>query len=78
MKYTNFEEFSLACEQMFTQDPSLFRFMCKFHHSKGQLHLKATDNTRTLNYRTDQAADLKKAEALNAKLLRLMSREKSD
>ncbi|KAF0023094.1 hypothetical protein F2P81_023724 [Scophthalmus maximus] len=48
------------------------RVVLKYRHCDGNLCIKVTDNAVCLQYKTDQAQDVKKIEKLHGKLMRLM------
>lgn len=42
----DWDDFEIAAESMFMQNPGKCRFTLKYMHSKGQLLLKFTDNNK--------------------------------
>lgn len=45
----DWQDFEIAAESMYTQNPSTCRFSMKYVHSKGHLVLKLTDNAKVCN-----------------------------
>ncbi|XP_046355884.1 signal recognition particle 9 kDa protein-like [Haliotis rubra] len=78
MTYFNtWEEFAKATERLYINDPSRCRFVIKYRHSEGKLVLKMTDDRVCLQFKTEQAQDVKKLEKLTSQLMRHMaSKEK--
>lgn len=49
MVYLNdWEDFEIAAENMFMQNPNKCRFTLKYQHSKGLIQLKFTDNMKVI------------------------------
>uniref|UniRef100_A0AAY5KTR8 Signal recognition particle 9 kDa protein n=1 Tax=Esox lucius TaxID=8010 RepID=A0AAY5KTR8_ESOLU len=53
------------------------RVVLKYRHCDGNLCIKVTDDAVCLQYKTDQAQDVKKIEKLHGKLMRLMVSKES-
>ncbi|KAF4070729.1 hypothetical protein AMELA_G00276950 [Ameiurus melas] len=53
------------------------RVVLKYRHCDGNLCMKVTDNAVCLQYKTDQAQDVRKIEKLHGKLMRLMVSKES-
>ncbi|XP_039980757.1 signal recognition particle 9 kDa protein isoform X1 [Xiphias gladius] len=78
--YQTWEEFARAAEKLYLTDPMKVRVVLKYRHCDGNLCIKVTDNSvlvfcsslQCLQYKTDQAQDVKKIEKLHGKLMRLM------
>ena len=70
--YRTWDEFAPAAEKLYLADPMKVRVVMKYRHCDGNLCIKVTDDTTCLQYKTDQAQDVKKIEKLNSKLMRLM------
>ncbi|KAK2856584.1 hypothetical protein Q5P01_005319 [Channa striata] len=70
--YQTWEEFARAAEKLYLTDPMKVRVVLKYRHCDGNLCIKVTDNAVCLQYKTDQAQDVKKIEKLHGKLMRLM------
>lgn len=45
----NWEDFEIAAESMYLQNPSKCRYSMKYIHSKSHLLLKLTDNVKVIN-----------------------------
>uniref|UniRef100_A0AAV2KCJ9 Signal recognition particle 9 kDa protein n=2 Tax=Gobiidae TaxID=8220 RepID=A0AAV2KCJ9_KNICA len=70
--FQTWEEFARAAEKLYLTDPMKVRVVLKYRHCDGNLCIKVTDNAVCLQYKTDQAQDVKKIEKLHGKLMRLM------
>ncbi|XDV41509.1 hypothetical protein PO909_010372 [Leuciscus waleckii] len=70
--YQTWEEFARAAEKLYLTDPMKVRVVLKYRHCDGNLCMKVTDDAVCLQYKTDQAQDVKKIEKLHGKLMRLM------
>ncbi|TSW21789.1 Signal recognition particle 9 kDa protein [Bagarius yarrelli] len=75
--YQTWEEFARATEKLYLTDPMKARVVLKYRHCDGNLYMKVTDNAVCLQYKTDQAQDVKKIEKLHGKLMRLMVSKES-
>ncbi|KTG44136.1 hypothetical protein cypCar_00002636 [Cyprinus carpio] len=53
------------------------RVVLKYRHCDGNICMKVTDDAVCLQYKTDQAQDVKKIEKLHGKLMRLMVSKES-
>ncbi|KAL6779123.1 SRP9 [Auxenochlorella protothecoides x Auxenochlorella symbiontica] len=73
MYIENWESFYQQAEALYTANPLLTRYSIKYRHCDGKLSVKVTDNTTCLQYKTDQQADLKKVDKLNALFFALMA-----
>ncbi|XP_043543327.1 signal recognition particle 9 kDa protein [Chiloscyllium punctatum] len=72
----NWEEFVKAAEKLCLTEPMKVRVVIKYRHCAGLLSMKVTDDVVCLQYKTDQAQDVKKFEKFQNQLMRLMvSRE---
>lgn len=58
------QSFAEQAEALFVADPVKTRYILKYDHSKGKLHLKCTDDVSTVQYTTDQQSDLRKVDNL--------------
>ncbi|PSC72821.1 Signal recognition particle 9 kDa [Micractinium conductrix] len=58
---------------LYRANPLKTRFVTKYRHCDGKLTLKVTDGPTCLQYKTDQASDLRKLERLNAQFFALMA-----
>ncbi|KAI9295775.1 signal recognition particle, SRP9/SRP14 subunit [Neoconidiobolus thromboides FSU 785] len=65
----NFEEFGNRVYELFQLSGDKFRFTYKYRHCDGKMVMKATDDTITMLYETDQLQDIKKMEKLNRNLI---------
>ncbi|OCT77548.1 signal recognition particle 9 kDa protein isoform X2 [Xenopus laevis] len=70
--YRTWEEFTRAAEKLYQADPMKVRVVLKYRHCYGNLCIKVTDDVVCLQYRTDQAQDVKKIEKFHSQLMRLM------
>ncbi|XP_068199073.1 signal recognition particle 9 kDa protein-like [Antennarius striatus] len=70
--YEVWEEFARAAEKLYLADPMKVRLVIKYRHCNGKLCIKMTDNDVCLQYKTDQAQDVKKMDKLHGKFMRLM------
>ncbi|XP_063078800.1 signal recognition particle 9 kDa protein [Engraulis encrasicolus] len=75
--YQAWEEFARAAEKLYLTDPMKVRVVLKYRHCDGNLCIKVTDDAVCLQYKTDQAQDVKKIEKLHGKLMRLMVSKES-
>ncbi|XP_043075386.1 signal recognition particle 9 kDa protein [Puntigrus tetrazona] len=75
--YQTWEEFARAAEKLYLTDPMKVRVVLKYRHCDGNLCMKVTDDAVCLQYKTDQAQDVKKIEKLHGKLMRLMVSKES-
>ncbi|KAK2079401.1 hypothetical protein QBZ16_003092 [Prototheca wickerhamii] len=73
MHIENWEKFYQRAEALYRADPLNTRYSLKYRNCDGRLHIKVTDNTTVLQYKTEQQADLKKLERLNALFFSLMA-----
>lgn len=46
----DWEDFEIAAESMYLQNPGKCRFTLKYIHSKGLIQLKFTDNTKVSSF----------------------------
>ncbi|XP_061899269.1 signal recognition particle 9 kDa protein [Entelurus aequoreus] len=70
--FRTWEDFARAAEKLYLTEPMKARVVLKYRHCDGNLCIKVTDNAVCLQYKTDQAQDVKKIEKLHGKLMRLM------
>ncbi|XP_061099133.1 signal recognition particle 9 kDa protein [Conger conger] len=75
--YQTWEEFARAAEKLYLTDPMKVRVVLKYRHCDGNLCMKVTDDAVCLQYKTDQAQDVKKIEKLHGKLMRCMVSKES-
>ncbi|KAG5276525.1 hypothetical protein AALO_G00106680 [Alosa alosa] len=75
--YQVWEEFARAAEKLYLTEPMKVRVVLKYRHCDGNLCIKVTDDSVCLQYKTDQAQDVKKIEKLHGKLMRLMVSKES-
>ncbi|XP_032876509.1 signal recognition particle 9 kDa protein [Amblyraja radiata] len=72
----SWEEFVRAAEKLCITDLMKVRVVIKYRHCAGLLSMKVTNDVVCLQYKTDQAQDVKKFEKFQNQLMRLMvSRE---
>ncbi|XP_069464801.1 signal recognition particle 9 kDa protein [Ambystoma mexicanum] len=75
--YQTWEEFSRKAEKLYQTDPMKVRVVLKYRHTDGNLCIKVTDDIVCLQYKTDQAQDVKKIEKFHSQLMRLMVAKES-
>ncbi|XP_042301830.1 signal recognition particle 9 kDa protein [Sceloporus undulatus] len=75
--FQTWEEFSRSAEKLYLADPMKVRVVLKYRHCDGNLCIKVTDDVVCLQYRTDQAQDVKKIEKFHSQLMRLMVAKES-
>uniref|UniRef100_A0A8C4WVT4 Signal recognition particle 9 kDa protein n=1 Tax=Eptatretus burgeri TaxID=7764 RepID=A0A8C4WVT4_EPTBU len=68
----SWEEFVRAGEKLCLCSPKKVRVVLKYRHCDGFLGMKVTDDAVCLQYKTDQAQDVKKMEKFQGQLMRLM------
>ena len=68
--FASWEEFGKAVEKLWAANPGRCRFVTKYCHADGSLQVKMTDDVVCLQYATEQQADLKRLDKLQAALLR--------
>jgi len=69
----SWEDFEMAAERLYLQDPMKVRYSMKYNHSKGALEMKMTDDIVCLQYKTDAAQDMKKMDKFVNNLMRHMA-----
>jgi len=65
MLIESWDEFFQQVEALFRAEPLRTRMVTKYRHCDGKLEIKVTDDKVCLQFRTEQAQDLKKIEKLN-------------
>mmetsp|Transcript_20595 Transcript_20595/g.60153 ORF Transcript_20595/g.60153 Transcript_20595/m.60153 type:complete len:87 (-) Transcript_20595:228-488(-) len=60
-----FDDFEFHVRQLCEASPDKIRLVTKYVHKKGEMHVRATDDTTSVVFRTNQAADLRRVEALS-------------
>mmetsp|Transcript_30648 Transcript_30648/g.66906 ORF Transcript_30648/g.66906 Transcript_30648/m.66906 type:complete len:108 (-) Transcript_30648:335-658(-) len=65
MLIESWDEFFQQVEALFRAEPLRTRMMTKYRHCDGKLEIKVTDDKVCLQFRTEQAQDLKRIEKLN-------------
>uniref|UniRef100_A0A0K8TP33 Signal recognition particle 9 kDa protein n=1 Tax=Tabanus bromius TaxID=304241 RepID=A0A0K8TP33_TABBR len=65
----DWDDFEVAAESMYLQNPSNCRFTMKYVHSKTCLLLKITDNVKCIQYKAENMPDLKKIERFTSNLV---------
>jgi len=70
---TSIDQFAEEAAKLYASAPAHTRYSLKYRHCDGKLQLKVTNDIVTLTYATDQAAELKRVEKLNALLFAKMS-----
>ncbi|CAD7082640.1 unnamed protein product [Hermetia illucens] len=72
----DWEDFEIAAEAMYMQNPKTCRYSMKYIHSKGAVLLKVTDNVKCIQYKAEIMPDLKKIEKFTGNLMgHMASRE---
>ncbi|KAJ8602687.1 hypothetical protein CTAYLR_003766 [Chrysophaeum taylorii] len=66
------DEFTEKAKELFESDPAKVRFVLKYKHGEGTMTLRTTNDEFWLIYRTDQAAELRRLEALQLWLMAAM------
>ncbi|ORY97696.1 signal recognition particle, SRP9/SRP14 subunit [Syncephalastrum racemosum] len=66
MYIATWDEFQKAAEELYAAAPDRTRYVSRFRHTDGQLILKVTDDQTVVQYKTDQASDLRKFTNMNA------------
>jgi signal recognition particle subunit SRP9 len=67
------DEFVERVKELYELDPARVRFVLKYRHSDGSLALRATNDELWLLYRTTQASDMRRLEALQLWLMSAMA-----
>ena len=67
------DEFVERVKELYELDPARVRFVMKYRHSDGSLALRATNDELWLLYRTTQASDIRRLEALQLWLMSAMA-----
>lgn len=70
---TSWEDFEMAAERLYLQDPIKCRYVMKYDHNAGALVLKMTDDVVCLQFKSDAAQDVKKMEKFVNNLMRHMA-----
>lgn len=70
---TSWEDFEQAAERLYLKDPMKCRFTQKYNHAAGCLVMKMTDNAVCLQFKTEEAQDVKKMEKFVNNLMRHMA-----
>ena len=55
------QSFAEQAEAIYAASPLKTRYIIKYNHSKGKLTLKVSDDVTTVQFKTDQQSDLRKA-----------------
>ena len=67
------DEFVERVKELYELDPARVRFVMKYRHADGSLALRATNDELWLLYRTTQASDIRRLEALQLWLMSAMA-----
>ena len=67
------DEFVERVKELYELDPARVRFVMKYRHADGSLALRATNDELWLWYRTTQASDIRRLEALQLWLMSAMA-----
>lgn len=73
MFLSDLDEFVHQAQSLFLEQPARTRYVARYHHQRGKLVVKVTDDHTILQYKTDQQADVKRLDDLQATLLSLMA-----
>ncbi|KAJ1446093.1 hypothetical protein M885DRAFT_547741 [Pelagophyceae sp. CCMP2097] len=66
------EEFTDRVKELFALDAAKTRFILKYKHTDGNMSLRATNDELCIIYKTDQASEMRRAEALQLWLIAAM------
>ena len=69
---TSIDEFAEKVKELYASDPGKVRFVLKYKHHEGTMTLRATNDELWLIYKTDQAAEFRRLEALQLWLMAAM------
>ncbi|KAI8373161.1 signal recognition particle, SRP9/SRP14 subunit [Radiomyces spectabilis] len=69
MYIATWDEFQKAVEELYTASPEQTRYVQTYRHAQEELVLKVTNDRTLLQYKTNQASDLKKFINLNMRLM---------
>ncbi|CDF35563.1 unnamed protein product [Chondrus crispus] len=72
------DEFSVSSERLFLSSPLKTRFSFKYRAAEGAFVLKVTDDKTCLQYKSNLKSDIRKMEALNMRLMDLMTTREPD
>ncbi|KAI9308738.1 signal recognition particle, SRP9/SRP14 subunit [Cunninghamella echinulata] len=72
MYIKNWDDFQKAAEDIYVSSPDSTRYVHQFHGVDGELILKVTNDQSIVQYKTNQATDLKKFINLNTVLMSQM------
>lgn len=75
---TSWEDFEMAAERLYLQDPMKVRYVMKYDHSAGALVVKMTDDVVCLQFKSDAAQDVKKMEKFVNNLMRHMASKENN
>ncbi|CAJ1407099.1 unnamed protein product [Effrenium voratum] len=67
---SDFEEFEVAAQELFKQQPLRTRYLVKYRHKEGKVVLKVTDDRICLKFRSELIANLKHVERLSQNFAR--------
>lgn len=62
------DAFVEQAEALYRASPLRTRYVLKYSHSKGKLTLRATDDRTTVQFKTDQQADLRKVSTVTPQI----------
>ncbi|KAH8056452.1 hypothetical protein JL722_7286 [Aureococcus anophagefferens] len=69
---SSIDEFATKVKELYASDPAKVRFVLKYKHHEGTMTLRATNDELWLIYKTDQAAEFRRLEALQLWLMAAM------
>ncbi len=69
----NVEEFMLAVDQFMSMSPDSTRVCMKYRHCDSLLAIKVTDDSRVVQYKTENLQDVKKVEKMASQTIRSMA-----
>lgn len=75
---TSWDDFEMAAERLYLQDPIKARYSFKYDHSSASLVLKMTDNVVCLQYKSEDAQDVKRMEKFVNNLMRHMASKENN
>lgn len=69
---TCIDEFSDRLKELYASDPARVRFVLKYKHAEGTMTMRATNDEIWLIHKTDQAAEMRRLEALQQWIMAAM------
>ncbi|CAO1355080.1 unnamed protein product [Diamesa serratosioi] len=72
----SWEDFEIAAEAMLMDNPQKCRYSMKYVHKKQNLILKVTDNSKCIQYKTENLPDLKRIEKFTGNVMNHLTSNK--